>query len=187
MRSDSVATIRRSLLESSPIEVFLGLGSNVGDRQGHIDQALTQLDTENQIRIDSISSIIKTSPIGWTDQPQFLNGVVKIDTALSPFDLLKTIKRIEIQVGRKKRRRWGPREIDLDILIYGDLVLDHPQLTIPHPEMIHRRFVLEPFSEIQPDFVHPTQSRTIRQLLLQLPEEAVLLTKPPIQTKVDTD
>lgn len=187
MRSDSVATIRRSLLESSPIEVFLGLGSNVGDRQGHIDQALTQLDTENQIRIDSISSIIKTSPIGWTDQAQFLNGVVKIETALSPFDLLKTIKRIEIQVGRKKRRRWGPREIDLDILIYGDLVLDHPQLTIPHPEMIHRRFVLEPFSEIQPDFVHPTQNRTIRQLLLQLPKEAVLLTKPPIQTKVDTD
>ena len=116
-----------------------------------------------------------------------MNGVVKIETALSPFDLLKTIKRIEIQVGRKKRGRWGPREIDLDILIYGDLVLDHPQLTIPHPEMIHRRFVLEPFSEIQPDFVHPTQNRTIRQLLLQLPKEAVLLTKPPIQTKVDTD
>ena len=171
MRSDSVATIRRSLFESSPIEVFLGLGSNVGDRQGHIDQALARLDTENQIRIDSISSIIKTSPIGWTDQPQFLNGVIKIET----------------QVGRKKRRRWGPRENDLDILIYGDLVLDHPQLTIPHPEMIHRRFVLEPFSEIQPDFVHPTQNRTIRQLLLQLPKEAILLTKPPIQTKVDTD
>ena len=187
MLLDSVATIRRSLFESLPIEVFLGLGSNVGDRQGHIDQAVDRLDTGHQIRVDLISSIIKTNPIGWTDQPQFLNGVVKIETALSPFELLQTIKRIEIQIGRKKRRRWGPREIDLDILIYGDLVLGHPQLTIPHPEMIHRRFVLEPFSEIQPDFVHPTQNRTIRQLLLQLPDEAVSLTKPPAQTKVSTD
>lgn len=172
---DSADTTQLSLSESSRTRAFIGFGSNVGDRYNYIGRALDELRTESRIWIESISSIYQTAPVGLLDQPDFLNGVVRVKTGVFPLDLLKILKRIEAQVGRQHRQRWGPREIDLDILIYGSLVLDHPQLTIPHPEMVHRQFVLKPLVEIQPDLIHPRRNQTVHKLLHHLVMEAKMV------------
>lgn len=117
------------------------------------------------ITLQQISSLYKTSPVGDVIQDDFLNGVLSIETSLSPHALLQTLKQIETDVGRQHRTRWGPREIDMDILIYNDIYLHTPNLIIPHPEMHRRRFVLVPLVEIAPDLIHPTYNKTIQTLL----------------------
>lgn len=148
--------------------VYIGFGSNIGDRLAHIQNAIHALSETEGITFQKISSIYQTDPVGYETQAQFLNGVAAIQTALPPLPLLHTLKDIEILVGRQHRVRWGPREIDLDILIYGDLCVETEKLVIPHPEMYRRRFVLAPLAEIAPDVVHPVFQATVQTLLERL-------------------
>ena len=144
---------------------YIGFGSNIGDRLKHIQNAIHALSKTEEITLQGVSSVYKTDPVGYEAQGQFLNGVAAIQTNLSPLSLLHTLKDIEIAIGRQHRIRWGPREIDLDLLIYGDLCLQTEKLVVPHPEMHLRRFVLAPLAEIAPDLVHPVFQETIQTLL----------------------
>ena len=150
---------------------YIGCGSNIGDRLSHIQKALHTLSETEGITLQKISSVYKTDPVGYEAQAQFLNGVAAIQTSLSPLALLHTVKHIETAIGRKHRIRWGPREIDLDILIYGDLCIQTENLVIPHPEMHLRGFVLVPLAEIAPDLIHPVFQETIQTLRNRLDDD----------------
>ena len=154
---------------------YIGFGSNIGDRLKHIQNAIHALSKTEGITLQEISSIYKTAPVGYEAQGEFLNGVAAIQTTLSPLSLLQTLKDIETAVGRQHRIRWGPREIDLDILIYGDLCLQTEKLIVPHPEMHLRRFVLVPLAEIAPNLVHPVFQETVQTLLARLEDDKSVL------------
>lgn len=157
--------------------VYIGFGSNIGDRLAHIQNAMHALAETEGITLQKISSVYQTDPVGYETQAQFLNGVAAIETHLPPLSLLCTLKNIEVSVGRQHRIRWGPREIDLDILMYGDLCFQTEKLVIPHPEMHLRRFVLAPLAEIAPDFVHPVLKETIQILLERLEDDKSVVKK----------
>lgn len=144
-------------------QVYLGLGANLGDRQSNLLQALQFI--RSFAAIQSISSNYETTPVGYLDQPDFLNLVCHVTTELSPLDLLLAIKQIEKQIGRQASFRNAPRVIDIDILFYDHLVMESPELTIPHPRLAERAFVLVPICEIAPTLVHPVLQRTVAQLL----------------------
>ncbi|NOX97791.1 MAG: 2-amino-4-hydroxy-6-hydroxymethyldihydropteridine diphosphokinase [Nitrospirae bacterium] len=149
-------------------KVFLGLGSNLGDRKRNIQEAVRLLEEREVVKVVKVSSLCETEPEGVKDQPFFLNGVLEMETELSPRDVLDTLKAIERRLGRKKGRKWGPRIIDLDILLYGDLVIKEEGLEIPHPLLPERAFVLTPLVEIAPETVHPGLSKTISYLQKKL-------------------
>ncbi len=150
---------------------YIGFGSNISDRLSYIQNAIHALSEVEGIALQEISSLYETEPVGYEKQARFLNGVVAIETDLSPHTLLQTLKQIETNIGRQHRTRWGPREIDLDILIYGDICLQTSNLIIPHPEMHLRRFVLVPLAEIAPDVVHPVFNETTQTLLEKLEDD----------------
>ena len=150
---------------------YIGFGSNIGDRFAHIQNAIHALAKTEGITLQKISSVYKTDPVGYAAQAEFLNGAAAIQTSLPPLALLHALKDIETAIGRQHRLRWGPREIDLDILIYGDVCLQTEELVIPHPEMHRRRFVLVPLAEIAPDLVHPVFQETIHALLENLEDD----------------
>lgn len=142
--------------------VFLGLGSNLGDRQANLFRALQLLEPE--VGIESVSSIYRTDPWGVQEQPHFLNCAVAANTSLTPHELLVKLKSIEQKMGRQPTFRYGPRLVDLDILLYDELILSSDELTIPHPRMLERAFVLVPLAEIIGSLLHPIRKLSFRQL-----------------------
>ncbi len=151
----------------SRVTVYLGLGSNMGDRQGNLKKALELL--SQRMEVGEVSSVYDTDPVGDVNQPRYLNMVCRVTTGLTPPGLLLVLKGIEQRMGRTGNS-FLPRPIDLDILLYGDQVIGTPDLTIPHPRMTERAFVLVPFAEIAPGQVHPPSGKTIKELLEQLGE-----------------
>lgn len=149
-------------------KAYISLGSNLGDRAATLDEAIRQLSHTEGIGKLRRSGVIETEPVGKTDQPKFLNCVVEVETTLEPLKLLDRCQEIERRLGRKRTVRWGPRTIDLDILLYGDTTLKSDRLTLPHPEMTKRRFVLEPLCELAPDLVLPGGKKTVRELLKEV-------------------
>lgn len=132
-------------------EAFLALGTNLGDREDYLARALAQLEEAEGICLGQLSRVYTSKAWGVTDQPDFLNICVQIETDLVPLDLLDVCKRIERELGREVRERWGPREIDIDILLMDGVDMDTPALTIPHARMVERRFVMDPLADIAPD------------------------------------
>jgi 2-amino-4-hydroxy-6-hydroxymethyldihydropteridine diphosphokinase len=147
--------------------IYLSLGSNVGDRENHLRDAIARLQTNR--RLVAVSSFYETEPVEVTDQAWFLNCVVALETTESPEQVMAAILHIEQEMGRQRIQRKGPRTIDIDILLFGDTILDSPALIIPHPAMHERRFVLQPLVEIAPGARHPMQNKTAQQLLDGLP------------------
>lgn len=151
-------------------KVYLGFGSNKGDRLGFLKAALSGIMKLGRTRLDAVSSVYETEPVGKKDQGEFLNAVARIDTALAPGQLLQELKKLEQGLGRKERVRWGPREIDIDILYYDDLIVNDGALRIPHGELANRRFVLIPLSEISTEIVDPVRKLGIADLLKFCPD-----------------
>ena len=151
--------------------VILGMGGNLGDRLAHLRAALEALEPAYQI--ERLSSVYETAPQLVTDQPAFYNLVCIGYTSLTPQGLLRLLKELEARLGRQSRYRYGPREIDLDILLYGDLVMETDDLTIPHPRLAERAFVLVPLAEIAPNLPHPVLKRTIHALAEQVSGQPV--------------
>jgi len=149
--------------------IFLALGSNVGDKKKNIEKAVVLLG--EKVTNIVCAPIYETKPVGYEQQENFYNTVIKGQTELSPEALLGFVKGIEKKIGRKERFRNGPREIDIDILFYNDLVFHAKDLIIPHPRMRERDFVLQPFADISPHTIHPLYKKTIQELLDQLPHE----------------
>ncbi|MBI1744454.1 2-amino-4-hydroxy-6-hydroxymethyldihydropteridine diphosphokinase [Candidatus Acetothermia bacterium] len=144
---------------------YIGLGSNVGDREVFLEKAIEMLGDSKRVKILRRAGFYETEPVGREDQPWFINTVAEIETSCSPEKLLAYTHSIELKLGRHQREHWGPREIDLDILLYENRVLDTPTLKVPHPQLHQRRFVLAPLCELAPDLIHPIFQRPLRKLL----------------------
>jgi len=148
--------------------VYAGLGSNLGSKSDNIKKALDMLDMADNVSVLAVSSLYETEPEGYEDQDWFLNAAAQLKTALSPVELLKLFKEVEQAIGRQKSVRWGPREIDLDLLLYDELSFESPDLVVPHPRMHQRAFVLAPLAEIAENVLHPILDKTIGILLAEL-------------------
>ena len=146
---------------------FLALGSNIGDREANLRDAVTRLES-HEIHLLRRSSLYETAPQELLDQPWFLNAVVQVETSLFPMQLLARVREIERQMGRRRVTPKGPRNIDIDILFYGRTVIATAELEVPHPRIAQRRFVLEPLAEIAPEFRHPQTGKTANEMLAAL-------------------
>jgi 2-amino-4-hydroxy-6-hydroxymethyldihydropteridine diphosphokinase len=151
-------------------EAYIGLGSNLGNRKQNCENAISLL-KENRITVLKRSTMFETAPWGIKDQPKFINMAIKIDTILEPEDLLSLLKEIESAIGRTQTFRWGPRIIDLDILLYDNSIINTNTVKIPHPGIKDRDFVLRPLSEIAPEKIHPVFKKSIKKLLDELPKQ----------------
>lgn len=149
-------------------DIFLGFGSNLGDSVAICRQAIAMLAANPRIEVCAVSSFYRTEPEGYKDQPWFINGVLHCRSQLGPVEMLAVLRAIENQLGRSRKVRWGPRTLDLDILSFGDQLVNLPELVIPHPRLHERRFVLEPLREIAPHWRHPLLQLTVERLLENL-------------------
>jgi 2-amino-4-hydroxy-6-hydroxymethyldihydropteridine diphosphokinase len=145
------------------VRAYVGLGANLGDREGTIRRAVDRLRAEPGIEVVAVSSLRETAPVGYDDQPDFLNGAVALETELGPRELLARLLAVERELGRERGEgpRFGPRTIDLDLLLYGGEVLDEPGLTVPHPRLAERPFALEPLAELDPRLALPDGRRVL--------------------------
>lgn len=148
-------------------KVWIALGSNMGEGRKNLDLAIKMMN-EKGVSVKKVSTYIETEPYGYTEQDNFVNAVCIAETKLSPRELLEVLLKIELDMGRVRIIKWGPRIIDLDILFYEDLIIDEEDLKVPHIEIQKRSFVLEPVNEISPDKIHPVFKKTVHQLLLDL-------------------
>jgi 2-amino-4-hydroxy-6-hydroxymethyldihydropteridine diphosphokinase len=155
---------------------YIGLGSNIGDKAAACRKAVDLLGRAG--RVSRVSSFYTTEPVGYPDQEHFINAVVELETSLSPLALLAACHVIEDELGRRRLFRWAPRTIDLDILLYGDQVVATDELTIPHPLMADRAFVLVPLNEIAPGTVHPVLQKTVAALLEELHDRHSVVLNP---------
>jgi 2-amino-4-hydroxy-6-hydroxymethyldihydropteridine diphosphokinase len=146
-----------------PQTIYLGLGSNLGDRVAHLREAVTRL--QAILTVERVSQLYVAAPLGYVQDDAFINAVVKGTTALKPMELLHELRDIERSIGRRRGVQYGPRPIDLDILFYGMIQIESLELTIPHPRLTQRAFVLKPLAEIAPDLMHPVLYYTVEQLL----------------------
>jgi 2-amino-4-hydroxy-6-hydroxymethyldihydropteridine diphosphokinase len=158
-----VGRLRPTTCGLRPAIIYIGIGSNIGDRLKNIKKAITLM--AEHVKLVEKSCIYETEPAGGIEQGWFLNCVVKLTSAMPPFKLFRLLKSIEKMIGRKKKLKWGPRIIDLDILLYNDEIINKKILKIPHPEMHRREFVLIPLKDIYPDFIHPVFKKTIPEML----------------------
>ena len=155
------------------VDVFLLLGSNLGDRSLLLKQAINSIEEEISPVIKQ-SAVYETQSWGKTDSPDYLNQVILIQTELSAQIILQKILNIEWKIGRVREEKWGPRLIDIDILFYGDVLIDEPELKVPHPELHKRRFTLEPLAELAPGFIHPVLHKNILQLKNELKDNLIV-------------
>ncbi|MFI5057796.1 MAG: 2-amino-4-hydroxy-6-hydroxymethyldihydropteridine diphosphokinase [Candidatus Acidiferrales bacterium] len=153
--------------------IYLSLGSNVGDRKANLRGAIAALEGAG-VRVRRVSSLYETEPVDFLEQPWFLNCVVEAETELEPLALLRALREIESRMGSKKLIAKGPRLLDMDILLYGEETIDTPELQVPHPRMMHRRFVLEPLAEIAPELRHSSWSGTATDLLAGTPDRSAV-------------
>ena len=165
--------------------VYLSLGSNVGDRAGNLSTAIERLGALGEVV--AVSSFYETEPVEFTAQPWFLNCALKLDTEKMPRQLLAGILEVERQIGRRRTQKKGPRTIDIDIVLFGSSIIDTKGLTVPHPAMHERRFVLEPLAEIAPEVRHPIFKRTIRELRDALPPGQAVRRVHKNQPRILTD
>jgi 2-amino-4-hydroxy-6-hydroxymethyldihydropteridine diphosphokinase len=153
--------------------VYLSLGSNVGDREKNLRDAIARLPGAGA-RVTRVSSLYETEPVDFTEQPWFLNCVVEAETELPALELLHSLRAIEARAGSKKEFAKGPRLLDIDILVYGDATIDTPELQVPHPRMTERRFVLEPLAEVAPDLRHPSWNAIVAEMLARLEDRSAV-------------
>lgn len=155
-------------------KAYIGIGSNIGNKIENCKKAIELFKKNPQIKVTKISDFYETEPVGYKEQEWFVNCAVEIETDLNPQELLLLCQTIESELGRERKIKYGPRIIDLDILLYNNDIIDKTELKIPHPEMHKRRFVLEPLSDIAPDAVHPALKKTIVELLESLTEKVAI-------------
>ena len=150
---------------------YIALGSNMGDKENYLNDAITKINSDSMCMVDKASDFITTKPYGYKEQDDFLNAVIKVETLYSPMMLLDFLQKIEQEAQRVRHIHWGPRTLDLDILLYDDLIIDEDTLIVPHPDMTNRAFVLMPLNQIAPHQVHPVYGKSIHELLLNLPSQ----------------
>ena len=165
MRSALDSIANRKLQIANPTTAYIALGANLGDRRANIERAIALLAATPGVRVTKTSSLLENPAVGGpADSPAFLNGVLEVQTSLPPRALLERLLAIETELGRRRRQKWDPRIIDLDVLLYGDAIVDEPDLRIPHPLMHARRFVLDPLREIAPNAIHPVLKKRVAEL-----------------------
>lgn len=164
--SDVLVEIRRGWKKA-----YLGIGSNMGDKKGYLEKAVRQITGHAKIRKARCAEMIVTPPYGGVEQDDFLNSAIGFETLLTPYELLGFLQELEADAGRERMVHWGPRTLDLDILFYQDFVSDDPALTVPHPDMENRLFVLEPLSQLCPYYFNPVTGKCVKQMLKALKEE----------------
>lgn len=159
---------------------YAALGSNLGDRERNLLRAIKLLQALPGIAVERMSSIYETEPVGFSEQPCFLNAVIELNTELGAKELLRNFLHIERRLGRlRAQMRWGPRTIDLDLLYYGRALIREPQLRVPHPRVAERKFVLVPLAEIAPDFIAPDRQKSIAELLIACKDDSAVVSYAP--------